>query len=66
VAGAGGDGGGATSTVGGAAPLNSDASTQLPAQSLVPLSVPTSLQPIGACGLTRVSGLLPTFGGAAV
>src|ERR1700720_638797 len=46
----------------GLAPLSSDA-TQSPAHSLVPLTVPTSLQPIGSFGFTRTSGLLPTFGG---
>jgi len=35
----------------GTAPLTSDA-TQSPAQSLVPLTLPTSLQPIGAFDLT--------------
>jgi IstB-like ATP binding protein len=42
-------------------PLSSDA-TQSPAHSLVPLTVPTSLQPVGSFGFTRTSGLLPTFG----
>src|SRR5467141_2503712 len=51
-------------SVAGVAPLNSDA-TQLPAHSLVPLTVPTSLQPIGSFGFTCTSGLLPTLGGAA-
>src|SRR5260370_6769504 len=45
------------------APLSSDA-TQSPAHSLVPLTVPTSLQPIGSFGFTCTSGLLPTLGGA--
>jgi hypothetical protein len=30
----------------------------------VPLTVPTSLQPIGSFGFPWVSGLLPTLGGA--
>jgi hypothetical protein len=30
----------------------------------VPLTLPTSLQPIGPFGLTCTSGLLPVFGGA--
>ena len=34
----------------GVAPLSSDAPTQSPAQILVPLTVPTSLQPIGVLG----------------
>src|SRR5882724_10241892 len=49
-------------SVAGVAPLSSDA-TQSPAHSLVPLTVPTSLQPVGSFGFTRTSGLLPTFGG---
>src|SRR5258708_6014902 len=44
------------------APLSPDA-TQSPAHSLVPFTIPTSLQPIGSFGFTRTSGLLPTFGG---
>jgi hypothetical protein len=51
------------SVAGALLPLNSAAS-QSPAHSLVPLTVPTSLQPIGSLGLTWASGLLPTFGGA--
>jgi hypothetical protein len=61
VAGAGSDGG--VVSAAGAAPLSSAAFVQSPAQSLVPLTVPTSLQPIGACGLARTGGLLPTLGG---
>jgi hypothetical protein len=34
----------------GIAPLSSDASAQPPAQMLVPLTVPTNLQPIGVPG----------------
>src|SRR5258708_35263937 len=48
-------------SVAGVAPLSPDA-TQSPAHSLVPFTVPTSLQPIGSFGFTRTSGLLPTFG----
>ena len=51
-----GDGGG-VSAVAGAAPMQS------PAQSLVPLTVPTNLHPIGACGLI-CAGRLADFGGA--
>src|SRR5882724_1566789 len=40
-------------SVAGVAPLSSDA-TQSPAHSLVPLTVPTSLQPVGSFGFTRV------------
>src|SRR6266404_5601788 len=45
-------------------PRSSDGAAQSPAQSLVPLTVPTSLQPIGADGFTCFTGLLPL--GAAV
>ena len=38
--------------------------TQLPAHNFVPLTVPTSLQPIGSFGVTWKSGLLPTLGGS--
>ena len=48
--------------VAGVAPLSPDA-TQSPAHSLVPFTVPTSLQPVGSFGFTRTSGLLPTFAG---
>jgi hypothetical protein len=44
-------------------PLSSNP-TQSPAHSFVPLTVPTSLHPIGPFGFTCTSGLLPTFGGA--
>ena len=47
-----------------AVPRSSDGAAQSPAQSLVPLTVPTSLQPIGADGFTCFTGLLPL--GAAV
>jgi hypothetical protein len=50
-------------SVEGIAPLSSGP-TQSPAHSLVPLTLPTSLQPIGFFGLTCSSGLLPAFGGA--
>src|SRR6266702_6305852 len=46
----------------GVVPRSSDAATQSPAQSLVPLTVPTSLQPIGAGGFTCFSGLPPPLG----
>ena len=40
---------------------SSDAS-QSPAHSFVPLTVPTSLQPVGPFGVICTNGLLPTFG----
>ena len=43
-------GGGDESSSAGVVPLSSDAPTQSPAQILVPLTVPTSLQPIGVLG----------------
>jgi hypothetical protein len=43
-------GGGDETSSAGVAPRSSDAPTQSPAQILVPLTVPTSLQPIGALG----------------
>jgi hypothetical protein len=46
----------------GVAPLSSDAPTQSPAQILVPLTVPTSLQPIGVLGFARTIGFPPTVG----
>ena len=45
-------------------PLSPAASAQSSAQSLVPLTVPTSLQPTAACGFAGVSGLAESFGGA--
>jgi hypothetical protein len=39
------------------------AATHSPAQILVALTVPTSLQPIGACGFACAGGLLATLGG---
>jgi hypothetical protein len=40
-------------------PRSSDGAAQSPAQSLVPLTVPTSLQPIGADGFACFTGLPP-------
>src|SRR5258708_36635031 len=54
-------GGGAVSAEG-MVPRSSDAPAQSPAQSLVPFTVPTSLQPICARGFTCPRGLPPTFG----
>jgi hypothetical protein len=45
-------------------PGSSDGAAQSPAQSLVPFTVPTSLQPIGADGFACFTGLPPL--GAAV
>ena len=45
-----------------ASALSPVASTQSPAQSLVPLTVPTSLQPVGACAFACAAGLAATFG----
>jgi hypothetical protein len=42
--------GGGDASSAGVEPLSSDAPTQSPAQILVPLTVPTSLQPIGVLG----------------
>jgi hypothetical protein len=47
-----GAGAGAEGSSVGAVPRSSDAVAQLPAQSLVPLTVPTSLQPSAAFGFT--------------
>jgi hypothetical protein len=49
----------------GAVPRSPDAAAQSPAQSLVPLTVPTSLQPIGATGFACFCGLPTTLGAAA-
>ena len=38
--------------------------THSPAQILVPLTAPISLEPIGACGFAYAFGFLPAFGGA--
>src|SRR5258708_38800889 len=42
--------------------LRNSFATQSPAHSLVPLTVPTSLHPVGAIGLTWTSRLPPTVG----
>jgi hypothetical protein len=57
--GAGGSGSGV-----GVAPRSSGAAAQSPAQILVPLTDPTSLQAIGADGLTCLNRLPPTLGAA--
>ena len=44
-------------------PRSSDDAAHSPAQSLVPLTVPTSLQPIGADGFACFTGL-PSLGAA--
>jgi hypothetical protein len=59
-----GDGVGAAGSVVGVVPRSSDAAAHSPAQSLVPLTVPTSLQPIGACGFSCFGGLPPALGAA--
>src|SRR6476620_4182806 len=59
-----GAGAGATGSGHGVVPRSSEADAQSPAQSLVPLTVPTSLLPIGGDGLTCFTGLPPL--GAAV
>ena len=48
-------------SIAGIVPLSSDP-VQSPAHSLVPLTVPTSLQLIGSFGFTWASVLLPTLG----
>jgi hypothetical protein len=55
--------GGAAGSAEGVVPRSSDAAAQSPAQSFVPLTVPTGLQPIDSFGLTCTSGLLPALGG---
>jgi hypothetical protein len=60
-----GVGAGASGSGVGAAPRSSGGAKQSPAQSLVPLTVPTSLQAIGAIGFACFSGL-PLCLGAAV
>jgi hypothetical protein len=57
-----GVGAGASGSGVGVAPRSSGAATQSPAHSFVPLTVPTSLQPIAARGFTCFSGLPPTLG----
>ena len=61
VLGQGGDGEAVSAA--GAAPLSPAASVQSPAQILVPLTVPTSLQPIGVCGLDCACDLAAFDGG---
>jgi hypothetical protein len=56
--------GGEGASSAGAEPLSSDAAVQSPAQILVPLTVPTSLQPVGSFGFAWCTDLLPTLGGA--
>src|SRR6267143_1941702 len=51
-------GGGDETSSAGVAPLSSDASTQLPAQILVPLTVPTSLQPMACSASLEQSAFL--------
>jgi hypothetical protein len=55
---------GATGSGLGVVPRSSEAAAQSPAQSLVPLTVPTSLQPSGANGFACFSGLPPALGAA--
>src|SRR2546430_15313587 len=57
-----GGGAGSAGSAAGAAPRSSGAAAQSPAPSLVPLTVPTSLQPIGADGFTCFRGFPPTLG----
>src|SRR5436309_8816142 len=57
-----GVGAGASGSGVGVAPRSSGAATQSRAQSLVPLTVPTSLQPVCARGFTCPGGLPPTLG----
>jgi hypothetical protein len=57
-----GVGAGASGSGVGVAPRSSGAATQSPAQSLVPLTVLTSLQPVAARGFTCAGGLPPTLG----
>src|SRR5882724_2449775 len=45
-------------------PRSSEDAAQSPAQSLVPLTVPTSLQPVGGAGVICFNGLPPTLGAA--
>jgi hypothetical protein len=48
----------------GVEPRSSEEAAQSPAQSLIPLTVPTSLQPMGATGVICFNGLPPTLGAA--
>jgi hypothetical protein len=59
-----GVGAGASGSAEGVAPRSSGAAAQSPAQILVPLTDPNSLQAIGADGLTRFNRLPPTLGAA--
>lgn len=59
-----GSGAGSAGSAVGAASRSSGAAAQSPAQIFVPLTIPTSLQPIGASGLVCLSGLPPTLGAA--
>ena len=59
-----GVGAGASGSGVGVAPRSSGAATQSPAQILVPLTDPNSLQPIGADGLTCFNRFPPTLGAA--
>jgi hypothetical protein len=59
-----GIGAGASGSDVGVAPRSSGAATQSPAQILVPLTDPNSLQPIGADGLTCFNRFPPTLGAA--
>lgn len=54
--------GGDESSSAGVVPLSSDAPTHSPAQLLVPLTVPTSLHPIGARGFAWTIDFPPTIG----
>jgi hypothetical protein len=59
-----GVGAGASGSAEGVAPRSSGAAAQSPAQILVPLTDPNSLQAIGADGLTCFNRLPPTLGAA--
>jgi hypothetical protein len=59
-----GVGDGAPGSAEGVAPRSSGAAAQSPAQILVPLTDPNSLQAIGADGLTCFNRLPPTLGAA--
>ena len=59
-----GAGAGAAGSAMGEVPRISGGAKQSPAQSLVPLTVPTSLQAIGAIGFACFSGLPPILGAA--
>jgi hypothetical protein len=57
-----GTGAGAAGSSVGVVPRSSDAAAQSPAQSLVPLTVPTNLQPCGAFGFTCTNGFAADLG----